>query len=174
MENIIEMYAALEKHPVTVSYPAGQIAPTADTIKLHDFKYNNDFSTIYTFGPYKMEYCEVARHNEFSRGHSKELYFMKTGTAMCMKILVNKYITEQNKKYVTLAQDIISKANGKKFKNPFEKQITDSIFNLMYYLRNVPNTIIQSDEVDTIMNNLEEIKRKLLRTQNIDYSQKTK
>ena len=170
MENLIDMYAALEKYPVTVSYPAGQIAPTADTIKLHDFKYDNDFSTIYTFGPYKMEHCEVARHNEFSRGHSKELYFMKSGTAMCMRILVNKYITEQNKKYVTLAHDIISKANGKKFKNPFEKQISDSMFNLMYYLRNVPLAMMPTDEVDAIMNQLEEIKRKLLQTQNINYT----
>lgn len=170
MENLIDMYAALEKYPVTVSYPAGQIALSTDSIKLHDFKYDNDFSTIYTFGLYKMEYCEVARHNEFSRGHSKELYFMKSGTAMCMQVLVNKYITEQNKKYVTLAQDIISKANGKKFKNPFEKQISDSMFNLMYYLRNVPNTIMQSNEVDSIMNDLEEIKRKLLQTQNINYT----
>ena len=169
MENLIEMYAALEKYPVTVSYPAGQIAPDADSIKLHDFKYENDFITCYIFGPYKMELCEVARKNEFIFGYGKKLCFTKFDTTMYKQVCINKRISDMDKKFVNLSENIIAKANKKPFTNAFEKQIVDNTGNLMYYLRNVPNTTMPYDEAEAMMAQLEEIKRRLLLTQNIEY-----
>lgn len=169
MENLIDMYATLEKYPVNVSYPAGQIAPDADSIKLHDFKYANDFITYYTFGPYKMEHREIARQYEYIRGYGKTLCFTKCDTTMYKQVCVNKRISNIDKMFVSLAKNIIAKANGKTFTNVFEKQIADNTSDLMYYLRNMPGTIMPADEVDALMNQLEEIKRKLLLTQNIKF-----
>lgn len=169
MENLIEMYAALEKYPVTVSYPAGQIAPDADSIRLHDFKYANDFITYYTFGPYKMEHCEIARQNEYIRGYATKLCFTKSDTTMYKQVCVNKRISDMDKMFVNLSKNIIAKANKKIFTNAFEKQIVDNTSSLMYYLRNVPLAIMPSDEVDALMNQLEAIKRRLLETQNIRF-----
>lgn len=169
MENLIDMYAALEKHPVNVSYPAGQIAPDADSIKLHDFKYANDFITYYTFGPYKMEHREIARQYEYVRGYATKLSFTKFNTTMYKQVCVNKRISDMDKRFVNLSKNIIAKANKKTFTNVFEKQIIDNTSNLMYYLRNMPGTMMPANEVDALMNQLESIKRRLLETQNIKF-----
>lgn len=169
MENLIEMYAALEIYPVVVSYPTGQMPISYDSIKLRDFKYDNDFITYYTFGPYKLQHQEIARKNELLCGYNKILCFTKIDSTMYKKVHVNKRISDMDKRFVSLSQNIVAKANRKTFTNPFEKQIVDNTSNLMYYLRNVPGAMMKHDEVESLMTQLEEIKQKLLLTQNIKY-----
>lgn len=174
MEQLISMYAALQKHPVTVSYPDGQISP-------NDFDYAqgyyNDFVTIYTFGPYKLEHNNLARSKHYIRGCDQELTFTKPGTTLYISVLVRKHLFGLDKNYVDLSRAIQAKANGKKFENPFEKTINDSVYNLQFYLTELAHThstSMNNDEIQKITDQLENIKKRLLLTQNINYSTKSK
>ncbi len=55
MEQLINMYAALQKYPVAVSYPDGQIS-SGDFNRADG--YDHDFVTIYEFDPYKWRIDE--------------------------------------------------------------------------------------------------------------------
>ena len=174
MEQLISMYAALQKNPVKVSYPDGQTSP-------NDFNYaqgyDNDFVTIYTFGPYMLEHNDLARSKHYIRGCEQELTFTKPGTTLYISVLVRKRLSRLDKNYVDLFRAIQAKADGKKFENPFEKTINDSVYNLQFYLTELSHThstLMNDDEIQKTITKLDEIKNRLLLTQNINYSEKSK
>jgi len=174
MEQLISMYAALQKNPVTVSYPDGQASPN-DFDYAHG--YDNDFITIYTFGPYKLEHNDLARSKHYIKGYTQELTFTKPGTTLYRLVLVRKHLFGLDKNYVDLFMAIQAKADGKKFENPFEKTINDSVYNLQFYLTELSHThstLMNDDEIQKTITKLDEIKKRLLLTQNINYSEKSK
>ncbi len=174
MEQLISMYAALQKYPVMVSYPDGQVYA-------NDFNYSHgydhDFVTIYTFGPYKLEHTKVARNKEFINGYSEEMIFTEPGTTFYIPVLVRKRLFGLDRDYVNLSKAIKTKANGKEFKNPFEKTINDSIHELQFYLTELGNThceIMGYDEIQGTIKQLDTMKHRLLQTQNINYAEQNK
>lgn len=174
MEQLISMYAALQKYPVAVSYPDGQICPGDFN---HAHGYDNDFVTIYEFGPYKLEHNKLARSQQFIRGCTQELIFTKPGTTLYIPVYVGKRLVGLDRDYVGLSKAIQAKANGKKFENPFEKTINDSVYNLQFYLTELSHThsaLMNDDEIQETITKLDEIKKRLLLTQNINYSEKSK
>ncbi len=174
MEQLISMYAALQKNPVTVSYPDGQISSN-DFDYAHG--YDNDFVTIYTFGPYKLEHNDLARSKHYIKGCDQELTFTKPGTTLYRSVLVRKRLFGLDKNYVDLSRAIQAKANGKNFENPFEKTINDSVYNLQFYLTELSHThstLMNDDEIQETIAQLDNIKKRLLLTQNINYSEQNK
>ena len=172
MEHLISMYAALEKYPVMVSYPDGQMA-VGDFNYAHG--YNHDFITSYSFGPYKLEHNSVARDKQFLNGASEKLLFTKNETALYIQVLVTKHLMGLDKDYVALSKAIKAKANGKKFQNPFAKTISDSIYDIQFYLTELTqadDAKITYDEIQEMVTQLDTIKQKLLLTQNINYQGK--
>lgn len=174
MEQLISMYAALQKNPVTVSYPDGQISVNDFN---HAYGYDHDFITIYTFGPYKLEHNNLARSKHYISGYSQELTFTKPGTTLYIPILVKKRLVGLDKNYIDLFRAVQAKADGKKFENPFEKTINDSVYNLQFYLTELSHThstLMNDDEIQETIAQLDNIKKRLLLTQNINYSEESK
>ncbi|MBP5485356.1 MAG: hypothetical protein J6Y07_01470 [Alphaproteobacteria bacterium] len=174
MEQLISMYAALQKYPVAVSYPNGQIC-AGDFNHAHG--YDHDFVTIYEFGPYKLENNELARSKHFIKGYGQELIFTEPGTTLYIPVPIRKHLVGLDKDYVELSKAIQTKANGKNFKNPFEETINDSVYNLQFYLTELAHThstVMNDDEIQETITKLDEIKKRLLLTQNINYSEKSK
>ena len=174
MEQLINMYAALQKYPVAVSYPDGQICPGDFN---HAHGYDHDFVTIYEFGPYKLEHNKLARSHQFIRGCTQELIFTEPGTTLYILVYVGKRLGGLDKDYVGLSKAIQAKANGKKFENPFEKTINDSVYDLQFYLTELSHThsaLMNDDEIQETIAQLDNIKKRLLLTQNINYSEKSK
>ena len=174
MEQLISMYAALQKYPVAVSYPNGQICP-GDFNRGHG--YDHDFVTIYNFGPYKLEHNNLARSQQFIRGCTQELIFTEPGTTLYIPVYVGKRLGGLDKDYIGLSKAIQAKANGKKFENPFEETINDSVYNLQFYLTELAHThgtVMNDDEIQGTIAQLDKIKNRLLLTQNITYSEKSK
>ena len=174
MEHLISMYAALQKYPVVVSYPDGQVY-AGDFNHAHG--YDQDFITIYTFGPYKLEHTDIARNQQFARGYNQELVFTKSGTMSYKPILVTKRLIGLDKDYVALSKAIQAKSDGKKFENPFEKTISDSVYDLQFYLTELMHAddkAMKNDEIQETIDKLDEIKHRLLLTQNINYLEQNK
>lgn len=174
MEQLISMYAALQKNPVTVSYPDGQISS-------NDFNYahgyDNDFVTIYTFGPYMLEHNDLARSKHYIKDYTQELTFTRPGTTLYRLVPIRKHLFGLDKNYVDLFRAVQAKADGKKFENPFEKTVNDSVYNLQFYLTELSHThstLMNDDEIQEIITQLDEIKKRLLLTQNINCSEKSK
>ena len=163
-----------KKNPVTVSYPDGQISPNDFN---HAHGYDHDFVTIYTFGSYKLEHNDLARSKHCIKGYSQELIFTKPGTTLYILVYVGKRLGGLDKDYIGLSKAIQAKANGKKFENPFEKTINDSVDELQFYLNELGNAhsaVMSYDEIQATMAQLDEIKQRLLLTQNINYSEQNK
>lgn len=174
MEQLISMYAALQKYPVVVSYPDGQMH--VDDFNYGD-GYDHDFTTIYTFGPYKLEHTSVSRSQQFIKGYSEELVFTKLGTTSYKTIRVTKRLIGLDKDYVALSNAVLAKSEGKKFENPFEKTINNSVDELQFYLNELGNAhsaVMSYDEIQATMAQLDKIKQRLLLTQNINYSEQNK
>ncbi len=170
MEHLISMYAALQKYKVTVSYPDGQM-------HANDFNYGHgydqDFVTLYTFGPYQLEHTDVARKQQFLKGYKEKLVFTKPGTTLSIPVIVNNRLVGLDKDYVALSKAIRAKSEGKKFENPFEKTINDSIYELQFYLTELSGThdkTMPYGEIQKTISQLDEMKKRLLLTQNINYS----
>lgn len=174
MEQLISMYAALQKYPVAMSYPDGQICPGDFN---HAHGYDHDFVTIYEFGPYKLEHNNLARSKHFIKGYSQELIFTEPGTTLYILVYVGKRLGGLDKDYIGLSKAIQAKANGKKFENPFEKTINDSVYDLQFYLTELAHThgtVMNDDEIQETIAQLDKIKNRLLLTQNINYSEQNK
>ncbi len=98
----------------------------------------------------------------------------------CKKILLRCHILRKrlfglDKNYVDLSRAIQAKANGKNFENPFEKTINDSVYNLQFYLTELSHmhsALMNDDEIQETIAQLDNIKKRLLLTQNINYSEK--
>lgn len=170
MKEITKMYAILEIKPVTIFYPKGQ--PSANPIGrmewdiLSEFKYRNDFETIYHFGPYRITDVEVAgRYNQLV---VRRLHFYRTPNmgAFAMALDRRDATSDMDKILVELYQNVKLKSEGKAHKNPFEESILDNVYALQLYVRNSP---MDTAAADALINELHQIKMKLLATQNIDY-----
>ena len=174
MEQLISMYAALQEYPVALSYPDGQIYACDFN---HAHGYDHDFTTIYTFGPYKLEHTSVSRSQQLIKGYSEELVFTKLGTTSYKTIRVTKRLFGLDKDYVALSNAVRAKSDGKKFENPFEKIINDSVYDLQFYLTELMHAddkAIKNNEIQETIDQLDKIKKRLLLTQNINYSEQNK
>lgn len=157
-----------------MSYPDGQISSNDFN---HAHGYDHDFVTIYTFGSYKLEHNDLARNKHYIKGGTQKLVFTKPGTTFYKQILVTKRLMGLDKDYVALSNAVRAKSEGKKFENPFEKTINDSVDELQFYLNeliNAHSAVMSYDEIQATMAQLDEIKQRLLLTQNINYSEKSK
>lgn len=168
MKQLISMYAALEKYPVTVSYPNGKISKDSTFDELYDFNRDNDIIADYKFGPYTATHTKGARCG----GHGEVVEFTKKDTDMFIPTTISKYAIGINKDFVILFKNIVAKSNGVPFENPFTKQIKENIYELMFYLRNVPDELMKSSQANELFNQLENIKTKMLATQNINNKKK--
>jgi len=174
MEQLINMYSALQKYPVSVYAPDGQIP--ADKFD-YAHGYDHDFVTIYAFGPYRLEHTDISRSQQFIKGYDKELVFTSPGTTLYIPVQVTKRLIGLDKDYVNLFKAIQSKADGKPFKNPFKDTINESIDNLQFYLTELShthNTLMNNNEIQETIAQLDDIKKRLLLTQNINYLEQNK
>ena len=163
---VIDMYAALAVNPVAVSYPQGQIRP--DDSNIYSYKYDHDFATCYTFGPYKLEHREVARRDEYRRGCREEFIFTKPGTTLYIPIQIGKYSKELKQGYFDLYKSIKAKASGKQFTNPYVERTNDSIYFLEKYILEAPNSLLGMQgtaDKDELFKQLNNIKLLLLKSQ---------
>ncbi len=86
---------------------------------------------------------------------------------------MNNRLVGLDKDYVALSKAIRAKSEGKKFENPFEKTINDSIYELQFYLTELSGThdkTMPYGEIQKTISQLDEMKKRLLLTQNINYS----
>lgn len=174
MEKLSDLYAILEKNPVKISYPKSQTVVTADydPWKLRRYKYNYGWMTFYTFGKCKVIYnvkpgCENAVVKAELSFINKE---RGNSYSFDVSILQNKGdMTLQNKQYIELFEQIKNKANGKEITNPFYNKINNAVFDLQSYVRNdLPHgSNISREEVEKLYNQLNEIRLKLVSTQNM-------
>ncbi|MBO7509538.1 MAG: hypothetical protein J6T57_04665 [Alphaproteobacteria bacterium] len=164
--HVIDMYAALAANPVTVSYPEGQMR--TDDSDIYSYKYNHDFSTFYTFGPYRLQHIEVARLDEHSRGFGQELVFTETGTTLHIPIQISKYSKEFKQGYIDLYNAIMAKAGGKTFTNPYVESINNSVYFLEKYILEAPDALLSPQgtaDKNTLFQQLDNIKTLLLTSQ---------
>lgn len=163
-QNIIQMYAALETNPVTISYPDGQMA--ANDKNILSYTYANNFITIYTFGPYKLVHHDVSRKTEHFDGYSEQLVFTKTGTTFYVPIKIGKFTREFNKDYIDLYNAIKAKADGKQITNPYVERANDAVYFLKKYILETPETLLGVQNKDEFFKQLDNIRASILKSQN--------
>ena len=164
MQEIIKMYAALESNPVTVSYPDGQMRP--DDINIYSDKYDHDFATFYTFGPYKLEHREIARRDEYRRGCREEFIFTEPGTTLYIPIQISKFSKEFKKDYFDLYIAIKAKASGKSFTNPYVERANNAVYFLQKYMLEAPKELLGGQDKDNLLKQLDNIRALILKSQN--------
>lgn len=165
---ISDLYADLEKFPVVVSYPDNQPSVNSNSRDLEKFKHDHDFITNYSFGKYTVEDRE--KEHRYNALTLDSLIFRNTyGDYNYVLIQRNRNnISPQDKPYVDLFAQIQRKAKGYDIKNPFYDRISDAIYNLQYYIRNdLPYNSMSHDDAEGLYNQLDEIRTKLVATQNI-------
>ena len=161
---VIDMYAALESNPVTVSYPDGQIA--ANDKNILSYTYDNNFITIYTFGPYRLAHHDVSRKTGHFNGYDEELVFTKPGTPLYIPVQIGKFTREFKKDYIELYQAIKAKADGKPFTNPYVERANDSIYFLQKYMLEAPKELLDGQDKDNLLKQLDNIRTLILKGQN--------
>lgn len=161
-QEFIKMYATLEKSPVRVSYPAGQ--PKSYIDASFEYRWRNDFKTIYKFGPYRIEHTKPAMEFSHLTGELVDFCNEKSGYEITFFVRhENEELSERNKKFWRLYQDVKTKSDLGSFINPIEKEICDNIYKLELYARNA----MTPQQAEKIMAKLDKIKLTLLKTQNI-------
>lgn len=164
MQEIIKMYAALESNPVTVSYPDSQIA--ANDKNILSYTYDNNFITVYTFGPYRLAHHDVSRKNEYLNGYSEELVFTKNGTSFYLPVQLGKFTRDFQKDYIDLYQAIKAKADGKQFTNPYVEHTNDAVYFLQKYIVEATEELLGVQNKDKMLKQLEDIRALILKSQN--------
>lgn len=177
---LITMYASLEKNPVVVSYPDGQPSNSQKNkkgrLELNNFMYNNRFTTIYTFGDCKIvHYVSELGYKDYGLNTIQELRFyndIKTCDFASVRYyhLTDKQIDDDKKQLIQLYQNVKHKSRGKPFTNPYEKVLNDNIFELQLYARNA----LPFPDAENVIADLDKIKTKLLASQNINYKERNK
>ena len=177
---LITMYASLEKNPVVVSYPDGQPSKSPqnkeERWKLNNFMDYNRFQTIYTFGDCKIvHYVSELSYRYYGVDLIHELRFyngIKTYDFASVRYyhLTDKQIDDDKKQLIQLYQDVKHKSRGKPFTNPYEKYLNDNIFELQLYARNA----LPFTDAENVIADLDKIKTKLLASQNINYKERNK
>lgn len=161
---VIDMYAALESNPVTVSYPDGQIA--ANDKNILSYTYDNNFITIYTFGPYRLAHHDVSRKTEHFNGYDEELVFTKPGTTLYIPVQIGKFTREFKKDYIELYQAIKAKASSKPFTNPYVERANDAVYFLQKYMLEAPKELLDGQDKDNLLKQLDNIRTLILKGQN--------
>ena len=165
MVTMKEVYAALEKYPVKISYPKDQISVDADWFEIDKYKRSNDFITNYKFGPYTLTHRETKHmYNALTKG---VLYLKRDGYAFSMSTLIQKNLLPADKEIVKLFETVKEKSENKPVKNPYEQEIRDAIYALQFYVHDLPVDMMSTTKVKQTMEQLEKIKYRLLATQNI-------
>ena len=165
MMTMKEVYAALEKYPVKISYPKDQISINADWFEIDKYKRSNDFVTNYKFGPYTLTHRETKHmYNALTQG---VLYLGCDDHAFSMSALIQKNLLPNDKQIVKLFKAVKDKSENKSFENPYEKAISDSIYALEFYVHDLPSNMMSTTKIKRTMEQLNQIKIELLATQNI-------
>lgn len=169
MKILSQMYAALEEFPVQVSYPAGQPSLESHLWDLDWYKKDHSFFTNYSFGTYTVQYEEVAYIKNST--NKAILVFESKNRGFLHRAFIpqnQSNIHPQDKPYIDLFDQIEKKSKGYEIKNPYYDTISDSIYNLQYYIRNnLPGGSMSYDDAEKLYNQLDEIRSKLVATQNI-------
>ncbi|MBO4582617.1 MAG: hypothetical protein J5714_00975 [Alphaproteobacteria bacterium] len=138
---LIQMYAALKLYPVRISYPEGQPSNHPKTKeerwKLDNWKWNNNFTTIYNIGPCKIEHYDPKKlYMEVPA--TQELRFYTPSKPFDFASLHYYHekdeIKDQDKiPLMQLYQNTKHKLFGRPFTNPFDKYMQTHISELQSY-----------------------------------------
>ncbi len=162
---LIQMYAELMANPVKISYPKGQPSnrPTTDEErwKLKNFKWNNRFETIYTFGSCKIEHYDP---EEFYMEVpvTQELRFFTDRKTYDFASLNYYHQTDEiqdniKRPLMPLYQNVKSKLYGRPFTNPLEKYMQNHMRELWLYAQNA----LDEEQAKVVLAQLNEIKSAL-------------
>ena len=171
-DELIIMYASLEKNPVVISYPDGQPSKSPknkqEKWELNNFMQNNRFTTIYTFGNCKIvHYVSDTSYRFWGLKLVQELRFYTDKERVDFASLRYYHVTDNVPDYheplMQLYQDVKHKSRGKSFTNPISKIMQQNVLELQSYARNA----MAAQDAEEIIADLNKIKSRLLETQHI-------
>ena len=166
---LIEMYASLEKTPVVVSYPDGQPSKfpknKEEKWRLNNFMCDNRFETIYTFGPCKIiHYVPALIYRPYG---VQELRFYNNTNIKNVDFASLRYyhqtdeVEDHKKPLMQLYKDVKSKLRGKPFTNPIESSCCGDISELQLYATH----FLDNQQMDLFIAQLEQINKMLMTKQ---------